>query len=121
MAPMEVLEALPNIGDGLGGPPGGAGWVGRLSRRFEMDREAILEVRVTPLQFQNVLEGPAGYQGRVGSPSQKFGWPYLRFEMGREAIPEVREILPEVPDGSGGPSRGPGCGRKAFPETRDGL
>ena len=55
-------EALPEGQDGSEGPPGGLGWVSRLSRRCGRCREALLEG----------WEGsgvPPGGPGGVGSPS----------------------------------------------------
>ena len=85
-----MREAFPVVREGSGGPPKGPGGIGRSSR------------------------------GRVGAgrPFQRSVRPSLRSRRDPEAPVKVREDLPEVREGLGGPFGGPVGGGRPSRRTR---
>ena len=89
----EGRDALPEVRDWAGDPPGYSGVVGRPSRRSESGREALPKVwelsRVPPDGSGVVLKPSC----RVGMSSRRSGSGRVAVSEGRDALPEVREWL----------------------------
>ena len=126
----EWWEALPDVRDWSGGPPGCFRVVRKPSRMFERGREALPVVREwweslpdvqersesppgcpgTPLKFPGSLEGrPRSLGALLGCPGV-LGRPSQMFRSGWDALPDVWEwcmALPGVREWSGDPAECP--------------
>ena len=124
-------EALPDVQERSGGPPGCPGVVVSPARMFRSGREALLDVREwwgVPPKCLGVARGPPRCPGVVLIPAQMDGrtsWMPKRTsrmsESGREALPDVRkwsEGPPGFPGVVGMPTRMSGSGREALPVVR---
>ena len=68
-----VLDALPDVQEWSGGPPGCPGVVGKPSRMFESGRESLPDVRKWSGGSHVWSGGPPRCPGVVVSPSQRSG------------------------------------------------
>ena len=111
-------DALVDVREWTGCPPGCPGVVGRPLRMSGSCRQTLLDVRELWEALQDVRECSGGSPkcpGVVGRPSRMSG-------CGREALPDVRKWSKDPPGCPGAferPSWMSGSGREALPDVRE--
>ena len=120
VALLNVREALSDVRERSGGPPGCPGVVGRPSLMSGSGRVALSDVREALLEVRKLHGGPPVCSGVVGRPSQlsgSGGRPSRMSGSCQETLPKDREVSPKVWEWSGHPPDVPE-GWEEIPDVR---